>query len=71
MQEQERMWHLLALYLSGEASAEELKELQTIADAEPEFKTQLNILTKLWQAENPGDINEIESAWNKHILRIK
>ena len=70
MQQQERLWHLLALHLSGEASAEELEELQTLTDNTPEFKIQVNILIELWQTKTPEDINELKSAWEKHQQRM-
>ena len=68
---QDRTWLLIGRKMADEASPLELKELEEILKLNPELHFSLQALTELWQQPSPTSINEIESAYQNHLSRLK
>ena len=68
---QERFWTLLSKKLAGEATAEELKELETLITEHPEWQYAIQNLEDLWKHEPASDdkIQE-EDAYMLHLHRM-
>ncbi|HEY5771905.1 MAG TPA: FecR domain-containing protein [Chitinophagaceae bacterium] len=69
---QNQFWSLLSKKLSGEATSEELEELQSILLSTPDLHSQADILTEMWQQQ--GVINKSitsEGAYMRHIMKHK
>ena len=73
MQQQDRAWQLIAGYLTSEASAEQLQELQQLTNADNDFKNTIETLAHFWLAPTEQNQNqgEITDAWEKHLKRIQ
>ena len=61
--ENEKIWKLLARKMKGEATEEELKELQTILKNDPVMKYTAETFARIWDALSnpPGKGNNLES----------
>jgi hypothetical protein len=70
MQQGDRLWHLIAVYCSGEASPEELKELNDIAENDPAVNEKIQLIYNLWQSAEAKCATLINKAWNKHRKHI-
>ena len=66
----DRTWFLVGKKLAGEASAEELKELEGLLRSDPDMHYALQNITDLWNLTAPAD-NEADDAFNHHIDRLK
>lgn len=69
----ERIWYLLSLKLSGEATKAELDEFYALLEANPEWETAIQQITRYWlqsamptQQAQPG-----QDLWNKHLQRMQ
>jgi hypothetical protein len=71
MEQGDRLWHLIAVYCSGEASPEELKELNAIAENDPAVNEMIQLIYNLWQSAEAKDATLNNKAWNKHRKRMK
>ena len=71
MQEEreERFWLLVSLQLSGEATPEELTELQDILHQHPEWALRKEILQNTWRRHPPARVDKKE-AFNRHLQRL-
>lgn len=67
---EERLWSLLAHKLAGEASKEELCELDTILKENPEMQQLVDTFIKIWNATKPASA-EVAAAYARHLLRLK
>lgn len=65
-----RTWLLMARKLANEASADELRELETILRANPELHFTLQALSDLWQQHHPSNAAELEQAYEAHLDRM-
>jgi len=54
MKDKDRIWHLMARKFSGEATEEELKELEVWLQKHPEMTYSLQLLADLWKARRSG-----------------
>ncbi|MFM2326679.1 MAG: hypothetical protein RIR31_881 [Bacteroidota bacterium] len=63
---EERIWLLLSLQLSNEATPEELTELQTLLQQQPHLDAKAKIISNLWQAKSQGS----KAAFDKHLQRL-
>jgi ferric-dicitrate binding protein FerR (iron transport regulator) len=69
---EERAWYLLSLQLSGEATPEELEELNTLLQQRPELGLQAEIVGKIWNSRQqrreaaPAATNHFD----KHLQRL-
>lgn len=61
----DRLWLLMTRELPGEASAEELLELKTLAEADPELGYCREVFNALWQQDPEADHMAISIAWEK------
>ncbi|HEU4472842.1 MAG TPA: FecR family protein [Flavisolibacter sp.] len=67
-----RYWQLLAKKLSGEASAEELTELEKLVRDHPELAYSSEHLTDIWQLQTkPADPYDAELAFELHLHKLK
>ncbi len=70
---EEKFWILLSKKIAGEASPEELAELQEMVNANPAWKSTLENLQEFWDSK-PVTVNrtrEQEDAYLAHINRLK
>jgi len=68
--QKEKFWLLVSLKLSGEATQEELDELNDLLRQYPEMNLQLDILDKIWKEKHPGSSVNTNDAYNKHLQRL-
>jgi transmembrane sensor len=66
----DRTWFLVGKKLAGEASAEELNELEGLLRSDPDMHYALQNITDLWNLQAPA-ANEVEDVFNRHIDRLK
>src|SRR5450631_4122618 len=67
----EYTWNLIAKKLSGEASPEELKELELLLRIHPELHYPMQTITDLWNTASPHDQKAAEQAFTQHLDRIQ
>jgi len=73
-EQQEHTWDLIAKKITGEATTDELKELEELLRAHPELFYPLTMIADFWNSSNPGDRRqalETEQALDRHLDRIK
>ncbi len=72
---EEKYWILLSKKIAGEATPEELEELQALISSNPEWKTTMENLRELWSSKpviiDTGSKQKIEDAYLVHINRLK
>lgn len=68
--QEDRFWLLVSLKLSGEATPEELAELDSLLQKAPEMGLKLDLLNNIWKEKHPGLSVRKEEALNKHLLRL-
>jgi transmembrane sensor len=66
----DRTWFLIGKKLAGEASAEELNELEGLLRSDPDMHYALQNITDLWNLPTPAN-NDADDAFNRHISRMK
>lgn len=71
MSYQEKFWVLFSKKLSGEATAAELSELESLINDHPEWQFAIQNLEDLWQHQAPKDYSQEEDAYMLHIHRMK
>ncbi|GAB2806258.1 FecR family protein [Ferruginibacter profundus] len=68
---EERIWLLLSLQLSHEATPEEITELETLLQQYPQLDVKAKQISNTWQSKNetpaPGTI---QAAFDKHLQRL-
>ena len=67
--QEQRFWLLVSLQLTGEATPEELAELEAYLQLHPEMGGRMEILHSLWKGE-PEDKGRRAGALNKHLQRL-
>ena len=67
---QENFWILLSKKLSGEASDQELKELESLILSHPEWQYAIQNLGDLWKHEAPKDEAQADDAYMLHLHRM-
>ncbi|HEY6899606.1 MAG TPA: ABC transporter permease [Puia sp.] len=70
MKEKDRIWHLMARKLSGEATEEEIKELEQWQQQHPEMTYSLQMLSDLWKSLPENDQSGADAAFNRHLTRM-
>ncbi|MFT3932575.1 MAG: FecR family protein [Chitinophagaceae bacterium] len=65
-----KIWELTAKKLSGEASEEELTELENLLRSNPEMHYQMQTVADLWHQATP-DTEDAHQAFQKHAARMK
>jgi ferric-dicitrate binding protein FerR (iron transport regulator) len=67
---QEKFWVLFSKKLSGEASAEELKDLENLIQQHPEWQYSIQNLEDLWKHQPSRDFMHEEDAYLLHLHRM-
>jgi len=70
MNDKQRLWHLIGRKMAGEASTEELRELQSLVKNDPELRSFMVVLGDLWNASEKQDEFKVEQAWQRHMQRL-
>lgn len=68
---QENFWILFSKKIAGEASADELTELQRLVQQHPGWQHALQNLEEIWKTNPPVDAAEEEDAYLLHLQRMK
>lgn len=68
---QEHFWILFSKKIAGEASQEELLELEQLIRLHPEWQYALQNLSDIWQSNPPADLIGAEDAYLLHLHRLK
>jgi len=69
--QQDIFWFLLSKKLAGEASQEELKELENFIAQHPDWHTAIQNMEDLWNSKRATDYLEAEDAYLLHMNRMK
>lgn len=69
-EDKEYTWNLVAKKLSGEATPEELLELERLLRNNPDLHYPVQAIADLWKPANPKDQKEAELAFNRHLDRM-
>jgi len=67
--QEDRFWLLVSLKLAGEATPEELAELETFLQQRPEMGLRMEMLNGFWLGE-PEDQGRRNDALNRHLQRL-
>ncbi len=67
---QEKFWVLFSKKLSGEASAEEFKQLESLINEHPEWQYSIQNLEDLWRQQPSSDSIKEEDAFLLHLHRM-
>src|SRR5882762_5784960 len=67
----EYTWNLIAKKLSGEASPEELRELEDLLRSNPELHYPMQTITDLWNPSSLYDQQMAEAAFSRHVERMQ
>jgi len=71
MNEQDRIWSLVARRLADEATEEELRELQELLQKHPELSYSLQVLSDMWRpAEGEEGSEDARAAFARHQRRL-
>ena len=68
--QEEKLWLLISLKLSGEASEEELTELQGLLQDHPDIALKLDILESIWKEKHGGFSENKNEAFDRHFQRL-
>jgi putative ABC transport system permease protein len=71
MKDKDYIWKLIARKLSGEATAQELKELEALLKNNPENQYTLFLLASLWNPEESPDATPVAEATEHFLLRLR
>jgi len=66
----EKIWHLLILQLSEEASPEELAQLQRLLEEHPQLAAQVASAEALWKAKGSLEEEHTDELFNRHLQRL-
>ena len=67
----QRLWQLIARKMSGEASSEDLQELQVLLENDSELRAYMETLKALWQPDKGPTGQQIEQAYARHMRRLE
>ena|GEM_PF-23562 len=66
----EKIWHLLILKLSGEATDEELKELNDLLQQHPDMAVQAASVEGVWKSKGVEAGENTDELFNRHLQRL-
>jgi transmembrane sensor len=66
----DQFWLLVSLKLSGEATEEELADLEALLQEHPEMGLRLDILFSLWKGQDPASFSRRGDALGRHLQRL-
>jgi len=64
-------WNLIAKKLTGEATPEELRELEELLRQNPELHYPLQTISDLWNPSDPEELHIAEEAFSRHLDRMQ
>lgn len=68
---EDRVWYLLSVQLSGEATTEELEELNTLLMQHPSLGLQAEIMRNIWNSRQPRKAKAATAShFDKHLQRL-
>jgi transmembrane sensor len=67
----DKIWHLVARKLAGEATPEELKELDSLILADEDSHYELQAISNLWNQDSAYDHEYMEATYLLHLERLK
>jgi ferric-dicitrate binding protein FerR (iron transport regulator) len=68
----ERIWELMARKLAGEASVEELGELDQLLRTNPDLHFSIQAITDLWENTRPlADETSLQISYQQHVVRMQ
>lgn len=67
----DRIWYLLSVKLSGEATQAELDEFHTLLDEQPEWEEAVQQITRYWLQPKVPPTFSPTSSWLRHLERLK
>lgn len=70
MMEHEKIWHLLILKLSGDATGEELAELNALIRQHPELAAQAASVEAVWKGKGDVEEEHTDELFNRHLQRL-
>jgi transmembrane sensor len=70
MLQDQKAWLLISLKISGEATKEELEELEVLLKQNPELATTVDDLQGLWKKSHRAVSKETENAFARHSQRL-
>jgi len=70
MQDKDRIWLLMSRKLTGEATSEEMAELERFQQKNPGMTYSLQVLADLWRSKPPADDTEADEAFSRHLTRM-
>ena len=71
MKDKDYIWKLIARKLSGEATPQELRELEAFLESDPGTQYALFLLSSLWSPEESPDTTPVEEASEHLLLRLR
>jgi transmembrane sensor len=69
--DQDHIWNLIAKKLAGEASAGDLKELESALRLDPDLHYSLEALHDMWNKNTELEPHQAEDAFEKHMDRMR
>src|SRR6187399_2070164 len=66
----DKIWQLLILKLSGEASGEELAELDGLMQQHPEAAVQAASVEMMWKGKGSTEEEDTDELFNRHLQRL-
>jgi len=69
--ENDRIWNLIAKKLAGEATAGDLKELESVLRLDPDLHYSLEALHDMWKKKSEQKPEEAEIAFQRHMDRMQ
>ena len=66
----EKIWHLLILKLSGEATDEELAELNELLQQHPDMALQAASVEGVWRSKGTEVEENTDELFNRHLQRL-
>ncbi len=67
----DKIWHLFARKLTGEASGEELQELDLLLKEESSLFYEFQAITELWEMQPQNDADYLEATYLLHLEKMK
>jgi transmembrane sensor len=69
-EDKKAIWNLIAKKLAGEASPEEVRELERLLRNNPELHYPMQTISDMWNSSAKPDRNEAERAFSRHLDRM-
>lgn len=71
MSDNQRIWRLIGRKMAGEASAEELQELQTLMQDNSDLRYFMETLGELWSPAEKHTEQDLERIFERHMQRLE